>query len=92
MTMSPSPKRVALGVGVFAASLGVGFVLLRATVRAAFPEHPHTEAHEGAGDAMLAGSFFLLGLGVWAIISLAVALRIAFGGSWAAQPTSHPPT
>ena len=92
MTRPPSLKRVALGVGVFVALLGVGFVVLRAAARAAFPERPHTEAYEGAGDAMMAGNVFLFGLGIWAFISLAVALRIAFGGSRAAQPSSRSPT
>lgn len=92
MTKYPPLKRVALGVSVLAASLGVGFAVVPAAVRVAFPEHPHTEAYEGAGDAMMAGNVFLLGFGIWAFISLAVALRIAFGGSRAAQPSSHPPT
>jgi hypothetical protein len=79
MKTSIHPGRIALGVVVLAMSLVVGCFVVRQVVRIAFPERPHAEAYEGFGEAMFAWYGFLFGTILWAVVSLAAAVRVVLG-------------
>lgn len=68
--------RVLGGVVSFSVCLVVGFFVVRSVVRYVYQEKPNTEAHEGFGEAMVAFDSFVLGMGIWLILSVGVAVWV----------------